>query len=76
MSLITSAVIAAALLAAGAVSAIDIASRNASGIEAARTYGWSAQASFSGEARRARAQAVTPARQATPFTRISLESLT
>lgn len=76
MSLITSALIATSFAAACAASTIATSSSISSRADAARTYEWSAHHSFSAEARRARAQAVAPARQTTPFTRFSLESLT
>lgn len=75
MSLIKSAFFAASFAIIGTVSA-TAQTYDSSRIEAMRNYEWSAKNSISGEARRARAQAVTSPRQVAPFSRMSLESLT
>lgn len=83
MSLIKSAFFAASFAIIGMASA-TAQTYDSSRIEAMRNYEWSAQNSYGGsaqnsvsrEARRARAEAVTSPRQAAPFSRMSLESLT
>lgn len=82
MSLIKSAFFAASFAIIGTVSA-TAQTYDSSRIEAMRNYEWSAQNSYgrsaqnsvSREARRARAEVIAP-RQAAPFSRMSLESLT
>lgn len=76
MSLIKSAFFAASFAIIGTMSATAAQNYDSSRIEAMRNYEWSAKKSVSGEARRARAQAVTSPRQAAPFSRMSLEHLT
>jgi hypothetical protein len=76
MSRITTVLIAASLVAAGAASALSIGFHDAPRGEGGRSYEWSAQESFSADTRRAREQATPPARDTTPFGRVALESLT
>lgn len=83
MSLIKSAFLAASFAVIGTVSAATAQTYDSSRIESMRTYEWSPRNSewssrnfVSVEARRARAQAVTPSRQPAPFSRAVLESQT
>jgi hypothetical protein len=76
MSLIKSALVAASFAFAGAVSANATTPYDSSRVEAMRFHETTVPVTMSAQARQARAQAVTPIRQAAPFSRMSLEYLT